>query len=155
MAPICFLYNATNPRSENISADLWKFYFGDNPLTLNNSLTNLSRLYSDALTGFAIHRFVHLAARSTKVYYYEFAYRGSKSHIYYPENEAYGIRAHFLKFLQLIDFSATFFKGVVHHDDLMYLFVEPSVSRMFNDDEDESSMVNSLTRMFSAFAYKG
>lgn len=45
--------------------------------------------------------------------------------------------------------------GVVHHDDLMYLFVEPSVSRMFTEDDDESSMVNMLTRLFSAFAYKG
>ncbi|XP_073821173.1 juvenile hormone esterase [Musca autumnalis] len=135
VAPICFMYNQSNPRASNISRELWSYYFGDNiTLTLSDSLENLTQLYSDALTGFPVHRFVHLAARSTKVYYYRFSYQGQKSHIYYPENGPY---------------------GVVHHDDLMYLFVEPSVSRMFNEDDDDSSMVNIFTRMFSAFAYKG
>lgn len=49
----------------------------------------------------------------------------------------------------------TFIAGVVHHDDLMYLFVEPSVSRMFTEDDEEYKMVDILTRMFTAFAYKG
>lgn len=48
-----------------------------------------------------------------------------------------------------------FFLGVVHHDDLMYLFVEPSVSRMFTEDDREYQIVDKLTRMFTAFAYKG
>ncbi|KAI8115166.1 Venom carboxylesterase-6 [Lucilia cuprina] len=134
VAPICFLYNSSSPKAANISSELWNFYFGDQPLSLQLSLENLTKLYSDALTGFAVHRFVHLAARSTKVYYYRFSYQGQKSHINYPENGPY---------------------GVVHHDDLMYLFVEPSVSRMFTDDDDDFIMVNTLTRMFSSFAYKG
>ncbi|KAM7351885.1 juvenile hormone esterase [Cochliomyia hominivorax] len=134
VAPICFLYNSSSPKASNISSELWKFYFGDQPLSLQLSLDNLTKLYSDALTGFSTHRFVHLAARSTKVYYYRFSYQGQKSHINYPENGPY---------------------GVVHHDDLMYLFVIPSVSRMFSEDDDDSAMVNIITRMFSSFAYKG
>lgn len=63
---------------------------GDKPLSLRNSLDNLTQLYSDALTGFSVHRFVHLAARSTKVYYYRFSYQGQRSHITYPENAPYG-----------------------------------------------------------------
>ncbi|XP_075152889.1 juvenile hormone esterase [Haematobia irritans] len=134
IAPICFMYNSSSPRSATISRELWSYYFGNNTLSLPESLENLTQLYSDALTGFSIHRFVHLAARSTKVYYYRFSYQGQRSHINYPENGPY---------------------GVVHHDDLMYLFVEPSVSRMFTEDDDESAMVNIFTRMLSAFAYKG
>jgi len=134
LAPICFLYNASSPRVQNISQELRQHYFGDQPINTNSSLESLATLFSDALTGFGIHRFVHLAARTTKVYYYRFAYQGGRSHIHYPEDAPY---------------------GVVHHDDLMYLFVEPSISRMFTEDDDEFRMVEVMTRMFSAFAYKG
>ncbi|BFF93859.1 venom carboxylesterase-6 [Drosophila madeirensis] len=134
LAPIFFLFNESNPRAGNISLELREHYFQQEPIDANRSLAALSSLYSDALTGFGIHRFVHLAARSTKVYYYRFAYQGGRSHIYYPEDAPY---------------------GVVHHDDLMYLFVEPSISRMFTEDDDEFRMVDIMVRMFSAFAYKG
>ncbi|EDW12231.1 juvenile hormone esterase [Drosophila mojavensis] len=134
LAPICFLYNASSPRANNISQELHQYYFGNLPLEANSSLQALATLYSDALTGFGIHRFVHLAARATKVYQYRFAYQGGRSHIHYPEEAPY---------------------GVVHHDDLMYLFVEPSISRMFTEDDDEYRMVDLMTRMFAAFAYKG
>lgn len=96
VAPICFLYNSSSPKASNISNELWNFYFGDQPLSLQLSLDNLTKLYSDALTGFATHRFVHLAARSTKVYYYRFSYQGQKSHINYPENGPYGKNRRFL-----------------------------------------------------------
>lgn len=134
LAPICFLYNASNPRAQNISRELYAHYFGGLPLQANSSLQALATLFSDALTGFGVHRFVHLAARSTKVYYYRFSYQGKRSHIHFPKDAPY---------------------GVVHHDDLMYLFVEPSVSRMFTEDDEEFRMVDIMTRMFSAFAYKG
>ncbi|XP_022222582.2 juvenile hormone esterase [Drosophila obscura] len=134
LAPIFFLFNESDPRAGNISQELREHYFQQEPIDANRSLAALSSLYSDALTGFGIHRFVHLAARSTKVYYYRFAYQGGRSHIYYPEDAPY---------------------GVVHHDDLMYLFVEPSISRMFTEDDDEFRMVDVMVRMFSAFAYKG
>ncbi|XP_067647504.1 juvenile hormone esterase [Eurosta solidaginis] len=134
IAPICFLYNSDSPRSSNISMELKNAYFGEESLEYAGSLQPLIELYSDALTGFSVHRFVHLAARSTKVFYYRFSYQGQRSHIYYPTNKPY---------------------GVVHHDDLMYLFVEPSVSRMFTADDREFVIVDKLTRMFTAFAYKG
>ncbi|KAL9929053.1 juvenile hormone esterase [Glossina fuscipes fuscipes] len=131
IAPICFLYDANNnSKSLNISDELWKFYFKSKPIELND----LAHLYSDALTGFATHRFVNLVARCTKIYYYQFSYPGQRSYIYFPDNEPY---------------------GVVHHDDLMYLFVIPAVSRIFTEDDDELHMAIILTKMFTAFAYKG
>ncbi|XP_017854015.1 venom carboxylesterase-6 [Drosophila busckii] len=133
LAPICFLYEG-NARAHNISQELRQYYLADAPLSVNASLPALARLYSDALTGFGIHRFVHLAARSTKVYYYRFGYQGGHSHIHYPEDAPY---------------------GVVHHDDLLYLFMQLSINRMFTEDDDEFRMVDIMTRMFSAFAYKG
>ncbi|XP_039966368.1 venom carboxylesterase-6 [Bactrocera tryoni] len=134
IAPICFLYSANSPRSQNISMELKNAYFGRESLEYAGTLQPMVELFSDALTGFGVHRFVHLAARSTKVYYYRFSFQGQRSHIYYPTNKPY---------------------GVVHHDDLMYLFVEPSVSRMFTEDDREYQIVDKLTRMFTAFAYKG
>ncbi|EDW88660.1 juvenile hormone esterase [Drosophila yakuba] len=134
LAPVFFMYNSSDPRASNISQELRNHYFPQQLIDANSSLEALSNLYSDALTGFGIHRFVHLAARSTKVYYYRFSYQGARSHIYYPEDAPY---------------------GVVHHDDLMYLFVEPSISRMFTEDDQEFRMVDIMVRMFSAFAYKG
>ncbi|XP_014102991.2 juvenile hormone esterase [Bactrocera oleae] len=134
IAPICFLYSANSPRSQNISMELKNAYFGRESLEYAGTLQPMVELFSDALTGFGVHRFVHLAARSTKVYYYRFSFQGQRSHIYYPTNKPF---------------------GVVHHDDLMYLFVEPSVSRMFTEDDREYQIVDKLTRMFTAFAYKG
>ncbi|XP_011182807.1 juvenile hormone esterase [Zeugodacus cucurbitae] len=134
IAPICFLYTTVGPRSQNISMELKNAYFGRESLEYAGTLQPMVELFSDALTGFGVHRFVHLAARSTKVYYYRFSFQGQRSHIYYPTNKPY---------------------GVVHHDDLMYLFVEPSVSRMFTEDDREYQIVDKLTRMFTAFAYKG
>ncbi|XP_013102237.2 juvenile hormone esterase [Stomoxys calcitrans] len=134
VAPICFMYNSSNLRSADIGRELRSFYFGNGSLSMPASLENLTLLYSDALTGFSVHRFVHLAARSTKVYYYRFSYQGQRSHINYPHNGPY---------------------GVVHHDDLMYLFVEPTVNRMFTEDDEEFPMVNTMTSMLTAFAYKG
>ncbi|XP_036336478.1 venom carboxylesterase-6-like [Rhagoletis pomonella] len=134
VAPVCFLYDPDSPRAQNISMELKFAYFGKESLEYAGTLQPLVDLFADALTGFAIHRFVHLAARSTKVYYYRFSYQGQRSHIYYPTDKPF---------------------GVVHHDDLMYLFVEPSVSRMFTEDDREIKIVDKLTRMFTAFAYKG
>nr|XP_014102991.1 venom carboxylesterase-6 [Bactrocera oleae] len=134
IAPICFLYSANSPRSQNISMELKNAYFGRESLEYAGTLQPMVELFSDALTGFGVHRFVHLAARLTKVYYYRFSFQGQRSHIYYPTNKPF---------------------GVVHHDDLMYLFVEPSVSRMFTEDDREYQIVDKLTRMFTAFAYKG
>ncbi|XP_055906848.1 juvenile hormone esterase [Eupeodes corollae] len=134
VAPVCFLYSNNLARSKNISEELRKYYLGSGSLHPNRSLEGLANLFADALTGFGVHRFVRLAARHTKVYYYLFSYQGQASHLYYPEDKPY---------------------GVVHHDDLLYLFVEPSVSRMFADDDEEYKIIETLTRMWTAFAYKG
>lgn len=92
------------------------------------------QLFADSLIGFGVHRLVHLAARYTRVYYYRFSYEGRNSHIYYPNVTPY---------------------GVVHHDDLLYLFVEPTVSRMYNSNDEEFQTIETMTRMWTAFAYKG
>uniref|UniRef100_T1GPJ9 carboxylesterase n=1 Tax=Megaselia scalaris TaxID=36166 RepID=T1GPJ9_MEGSC len=133
-APICFLYESSLPRAKNISAELRQNYLGAGSLHPQRSLKGLSELFADSLTGFGVHRFVHLAARFTKVYYYRFSYEGRNSHIYYPNVTPY---------------------GVVHHDDLLYLFVEPSVSRMYTSNDEEYQIIEIITRMFASFAYKG
>lgn len=82
-----------------------------------------------------MHRFVQLAARHTTVYQYKFSYVGRYSFFYYP--------------------NATTPYGVVHHDDLLYLFSIPSKAPLFNETDPENGTVERLTRMWTAFAKTG
>lgn len=45
--------------------------------------------------------------------------------------------------------------GAVHHDDLLYLFVVPSVAKMFKITDPENLHVERLTRMWASFALRG
>ncbi|XP_055377342.1 juvenile hormone esterase [Condylostylus longicornis] len=134
LAPICFLYERHTPRSNLISKRIRKKYLGGGLLHPERSLEGLSQLYADSLIGFGVHRFVRLTARLTRVFYYQFSYTGRFSHLYYPEDKPY---------------------GAVHHDDLMYLFTQPSITSMFADDDPEYRMMQKMTRMWANFAYKG
>uniref|UniRef100_A0A1B0DNC5 Carboxylesterase type B domain-containing protein n=1 Tax=Phlebotomus papatasi TaxID=29031 RepID=A0A1B0DNC5_PHLPP len=72
VAPICFLYERDTERSKKISQTLRKKY-----------------LFSDSAIGFSVHRFVQLASRHTKVFYYKNTFRGRYSFFNYPENKPY------------------------------------------------------------------
>lgn len=50
--------------------------------------------FADSITSFGVHRFVHLVARHTTVYYYLHTFIGRFSHFYPPElseNGPYGM----------------------------------------------------------------
>lgn len=81
-----------------------------------------------------MHRFVKLASRYTRVYYYQNSYVGRYSHTYYPKDKPY---------------------GTVHHDDLLYLFVAPGVAPMFTAEDPENLTVERMTRFWTRFADKG
>lgn len=42
--------------------------------------------------------------------------------------------------------------GTVHHDDLLYLFVAPSVAPMFTLTDPENIQVERMTKMWTNFA---
>lgn len=86
------------------------------------------------MIGFGVHRFVQLASRYTRVYYYQNSYVARYSHTYYPGDKPY---------------------GTVHHDDLLYLFVVPAVAPMFTTNDPENLMVERMTRLWTTFASQG
>ncbi|XP_055526824.1 carboxylic ester hydrolase-like [Wyeomyia smithii] len=135
LAPILFLYDRHTEESKNKSQQLRKEFLGDEPLSLNKSLTGLNYLFADSLIGFAVHRFVQLASRYTTVYQYKFSYVGRYSFLYYPKDK--------------IPY------GAVHHDDLLYLLSIPSKAPIFNVTDPEHTTVDRLTGMWTAFAKTG
>ncbi|XP_055620172.1 juvenile hormone esterase-like [Toxorhynchites rutilus septentrionalis] len=134
LAPVLFLYNSSSER-ENITKLLRDKFLGEGQLTLNRSVQGLNYLFADSLIGFPVHRFIQLASRYTKVYQYKFTYQGRYSFFYYPDDKTP--------------------YGVVHHDDLLYLLVIPHISPIFNATDPESTMVEKLTGMWTAFAKHG
>ncbi|EFA04389.1 hypothetical protein TcasGA2_TC014687 [Tribolium castaneum] len=137
-APICFLYERETNKSKEISAALREFYLGNDPLT-NSSLQGIADAFADSIIGFAANRAARLISlkNSEPVYYYEFTYQGRFSHFYLPDS------------------NNTIPYGVVHHDDLIYLFYISAMFPFFDDSYPESEMVDKLTLMWSTFAKTG
>ncbi|XP_055683588.1 juvenile hormone esterase [Lutzomyia longipalpis] len=133
LAPICFLYERNTEKSKRISQTLRKKYVNF-PLISETRLPQLGELFSDSTIGFSVHRFAELASRHSKVFYYKHTFRGRYSFFYYPESKPY---------------------GVVHHDDLLYLFGVPLLAPTFGQNDPENLNVERMTRMWTTFAEKG
>jgi carboxylesterase type B len=137
-APVCFLYERGTNKSKEISAAIRGFYLGDGTLN-NDSLSGLTQLYADSIIGFAVNRAANLLSQrsSAPVYYYEFTYQGRYSHFYLPGS------------------NETVPYGVVHHDDLIYLFYVSAIFPYFDDSYPEAEMVTTLTSLWATFAQTG
>jgi carboxylesterase type B len=137
-APVCFLYERGTNKSKEISAAVRGFYLGDGALN-NDSLSGLTKLYADSIIGFAVNRAANLLSQrsSAPVYYYQFTYQGRYSHFYLPDS------------------NETVPYGVVHHDDLIYLFYISAIFPYFDDSYPEAEMVTTLTSLWATFAQTG
>ncbi|XP_025833114.1 uncharacterized protein LOC108734580 [Agrilus planipennis] len=137
-APVMLVYEQNTQRSQIISDALRKFYLGDGPIN-NSSFTGLGQLLNDGLTGFGINRAVKVfsAKNSQPVYYYEFTYQGRYSHVYLPGT------------------NNTVPYGVVHHDDLIYLFYISTLFPKFTTNDPESNTVDKMIKMWANFAKTG
>lgn len=137
-APISFQYERNTENSKTISKELRKFYFGTKPID-NSSLPQLAQLYADAVIGFGVNRGAKLLAEKSDkpVYYYKFSYKGRYSHFYLPES------------------NGTVPYGVVHHDDLIYLFYISKLFPEFKPSDPESQTVEKLTTLWANFARTG
>lgn len=136
LAPILFLYERETPRSKQISKELREFYFKDQPISVD-TVDGLAQLYADGVISFAVHRLAKLISeRSTKpVYYYEVTYQGRYSHnVWTDTKKPY---------------------GVVHHDDLLYLFNLKTNFPYFKVDDPEYQTVKRMTSMWYSFAKTG
>lgn len=75
-----------------------------------------------------------LASSFTSVFYYQFNYAARFSYTYYPYDKPF---------------------GAVHHDELLYLFVNVKKAPIFIESDPEYVMVQRLTRFLTRFAKDG
>ncbi|XP_044758909.1 uncharacterized protein LOC123316758 [Coccinella septempunctata] len=137
-APVVFMYERDTDHSKTISKALRSFYFGDKKFD-NATLSHMTQLYADALSGFGVNRGVKLLAEKNTqpVYYYKFNYKGRYSHYYLPDS------------------NGTVPYGVVHHDDLIYLFYVSANFPKFGESDTETPTVEKMTTMWANFARTG
>ena len=136
VAPIAFVYERNTTKSKLISKELRKEFLGVGPLD-SSSEKGLGYLYADGLVGFGVNRGVKLlSAKNTEyTYYYKFTYPGRFSFYTLP--------------------NTTIPYGVVHHDDLIYLFYISARFPKLNVTDPEYTMVKKLTTLLTNFAYTG
>lgn len=133
-APIILKYERNTPKSKYVSTVLRSEYLQNQTLSADIPFEPFGKLFSDAIIGFPVHRFAHLAARYVPVYYYRYSYKGRFSDFLYPGDTAY---------------------GSVHHDDLWYLLHNTYISPIYKKTDPEDKTVERLTRIVSQFAKTG
>ncbi|XP_011164602.1 esterase FE4 [Solenopsis invicta] len=138
IAPINFLYERDTPRSRNISTELRQFYFGDKPIGPDN-YDSLGHITTDGVIAYPMHSSVKLIAENSDqpVYFYMSSYQGRYSFVMWNETTPF---------------------GVVHHDDLQYLFFLKDTYvkfPFFENDAPEIPIVELMTSMWSNFVQTG
>ncbi|XP_033329533.2 uncharacterized protein LOC117222127 [Megalopta genalis] len=135
IAPISFMYERGTNRSKYISDQLRSFYFRGKPID-SESRNGLAELYADSVIIFSMHRGAKLVAENSKkpVYFYEFAFQGRYSFVRWNASTTY---------------------GVVHHDDLQYLFFMKAIFPFFESNAPEIPMVELYTSMWTNFMQTG
>ncbi|XP_047107794.1 esterase E4-like [Schistocerca piceifrons] len=137
VAPISFMYERGTERSRNISRELKAFYLNNQPIT-NNSLDGLGKLYADSIICFGEDRAAKIISGISDfpVYFYRFSYQGRYSFVYYP--------------------NTTTPYGVVHHDELIYLFYLSALDfPFFQESDPEIQTLERLTTMWANFVKTG
>uniref|UniRef100_A0A336MV40 Carboxylic ester hydrolase n=1 Tax=Culicoides sonorensis TaxID=179676 RepID=A0A336MV40_CULSO len=134
IAPICFNYERNTSKSLTISHTLRNRTFGENVKITNDSFNGIHTLFSEAVVNFGVYRIIQLLSLQTdlNIYAYHFSYQGRYSHVYYPDPD-------------------TPF-GVVHADDLFYLFVQNDKVPPFNQTDPEWEFVHKYIKLIVNFA---
>ncbi|CAL1673737.1 unnamed protein product [Lasius platythorax] len=135
IAPINFMYERDTPRSRYISTELRQFYFGNQSIG-PDTYDGLAHSKADSVVTFPLHRTVKLFAENTDqpIYFYVSSYQGRYSFVMWNETTPY---------------------GVVHHDDLQYLFFMRFKFPFFENDAPEIPTVELMTSMWSNFVATG
>ncbi|EFN65474.1 Esterase FE4 [Camponotus floridanus] len=135
LTPMSFYYERDTPRSRNISTELYQFYFGNQSIG-PDTYDGLAHMRADGLIIFPLHRAVKVFAENTDqpIYFYVSAYQGRYSFVMWNETAPY---------------------GVLHHDDLQYLFFIKAKFPFFEKDAPEIPTVELMTSMWSNFAKTG
>ncbi|CAG9854756.1 unnamed protein product [Phyllotreta striolata] len=138
-APITFLYEQNTEFSKTVSKTLRTFYLQDKPID-RSQMKALAQLYADSIVNFAVNRVAKIVSEHNDqpVYYYHFTYQGRYSHFYTPGS------------------NNTIPYGVVHHDDLIYVFYNQKRFPLFKENSPlEVEMVTKLIAVWANFAKTG
>ncbi|KAK4874277.1 hypothetical protein RN001_013637 [Aquatica leii] len=136
IAPIAFIYERNTTKSKYVSEELKKQFLNNLPIESPKSV-GLEHLYADSNVGFGVNRGVKLIAKQNTecTFYYKFTYQGRFSHVYVQ--------------------NTTIPYGVVHHDDLIYIFYISEIFPKFNLTDPEYATVFKLTTILANFALTG
>ncbi|XP_049775871.1 esterase E4-like [Schistocerca cancellata] len=124
------------PGSNEIAAELTKFYLNDEPIT-NASGDALGKFYSDIIINYPVYSTVKIMSQlnTAPVYYYHFTYQGRYSWTYIPGTQTPD--------------------GVSHTDDLLYLFYTSTIFPEFVEADPEYTTVKRMTKMWANFVKTG
>ncbi|XP_017776429.1 PREDICTED: esterase E4-like [Nicrophorus vespilloides] len=137
MAPISFIYERDTDNSKVISKALRTFYWESGKID-NTTLPKIAEIYSDALAGFAVNRAANILSEKVNesVYYYKFNFKGKLSNYYLP------------------DTNNTSPYGVVHGDDLIYLFHNNKFTD-FKENDPETTNLQKMVMIWGNFVTSG
>ncbi|XP_058796191.1 esterase FE4-like [Phymastichus coffea] len=136
LAPRSMLYERDTERSRNISHQIYKFYFNNEPITTKNA-HKLGEMWSDSNINFISDRAARLLAEYSKtpVYNYMLTYQGRYSNAVWSDTKKP--------------------VGVVHMDDLLYYLTSLNAFPQFNTTDPEWPMVRKITSLLANFAKTG
>ncbi|XP_076396750.1 uncharacterized protein LOC100876166 [Megachile rotundata] len=135
IAPISFMYERDTPRSANITKELRRFYFNNKPIDSANR-DGLAHIYADSVIIFPMYRGAKWIAENSRepVYFYESTYQGRYSFTMWNATTPY---------------------GVVHQDDLQYLFFMKALFPFIDKTAPEDPIVELYTTLWSSFVKSG
>lgn len=120
--------------SKEVTEDIRKVYMKNEDVSSDNS-RNFGVLFSDAIISYAVNRLVNLVRKHGDIYVYEFDYKGI-----------------FTEATRNIGYEVDF--GVVHADDLQYLF-STNVAPRYTPEQNEHKIVDMMTSIYVNFAING
>lgn len=131
-APELFLFDFNPMKSKRIK----DHYFGKLEELSNESIESFGRIFSDAIIGHGVHRFVEVARRFTPVYYAIMDYVGQRS-----------LTAPMGQNGKLL--------GVGHADDVQYIMPGISYGSLMEPNHTDLFMMQRMTTWFTHFARTG
>ncbi|KAJ9582814.1 hypothetical protein L9F63_022842, partial [Diploptera punctata] len=136
LGPMTLFLNSTSPQTPEMNKDIKKFYFGDEHIT-DSSVSRVVDLYTDSwfLQG-ANQAIKLLLGKGSPVYYYYFAYRGSRS------------------LSEIFDDTVRDY-GVCHADELLYLFPRITFFPGEEPSEEDEEIIDIMITLWTNFAKFG
>lgn len=120
--------------ANEVTEDIRKVYIKNEDFS-EKTVKDFGVLFSDAIISYAVNRLANLVRKHGDIFVYEFDYKGIFTEA--TRNVGYEVDC-----------------GVVHADDLQYLF-STNVAPKYSPEDKEHKIVDMMTSIFVNFASKG